>query len=360
VPLFCAAQAHRNIIVGTGRFRERAYVSAARWVARLLLVVVFVEVSGSPLGALLGSVCASLVELIACRRYARPHLFKRGAYPARRLCRYALPLVASALCVSLYNRLDLMMLKALGGTNAEAGVYGVAQNLALLPSLFSFSLAPALLSTLSRALRDGDERAARETGRQAMRAVFLLLPFAALAAGAAPEIVRTIFGTEFLAAVPLVRLLIFGALALLLLALTTSVLTAAGKPRWTLHLAWPLLLGAAAGHLLLIPRARTLGAAFVTTALACASALVSVGLVRRLWHITPPAGTLWRSTLISLAVYALAALPTTQVLMLIPKLAGASLFVPLAFVLLREFSAEELRGARAMLLGRPRTSLEAP
>ena len=244
VPLFCAAQAHRNIIVGLGRFRERALVSAWRWVARLLLVVVFVLVEGSPAGALWGSVCASLVELVVCRRYARPRLFVRGAYPARRLCGYALPLVASALCVSLYSRLDLIMLKALGGTNAEAGVYGVAQNLALLPTLFSFSFAPALLSTLSRALRDGDEEAARASARAAMRAVLLLSPLAAITAGAAPEIVGTIFGPEFLAASTPLRLLIFGALALLFVAVTTSVLTAAGKPSWTLHVAWPLLLSA--------------------------------------------------------------------------------------------------------------------
>ncbi len=358
VPLFCAAQAHRNIIVGTGRFRERAYASAARWIARLVLVIVFVEASGSPVGALWGSICASLVELMVCRRYARPRMFMRGAYPARRLCLYALPLVASALCVSLFNRLDLIMLKALGGTSADAGVYGVAQNLALLPSLFSFSLAPALLSTLSRALREGDDDAARETGRQSLRAVFLLLPFAALAAGAAHEIVGLIFGADFLAAVPLVRLLIFGALALLLLAVTTSVLTAAGKPLWTFHLAWPLLPGAAA-HLFLIPRAGAVGAAFVTTALACAAALASVALVRRLWRITPHGATLWRSAFVSLAVYALAALVPAQGVLLILKLAGASLFVAVAFVLLGEFSAGETEGARA-LFRRRRVSLKAP
>nr|MBA3243332.1 oligosaccharide flippase family protein [Acidobacteriota bacterium] len=324
VPLFCAAQAHRNIIVGLGRFRERALVSAWRWVARLLLVVVFVLVEGSPAGALWGSVCASLVELVVCRRYARPRLFGRGAYPARRLCGYALPLVVSALCVSLYSRLDLIMLKALGGTNAEAGVYGVAQNLALLPTLFSFSFAPALLSTLSRALRDGDEGAARASARQALRAVILLTPLAAITAGAAPEIVGTIFGPEFLAASTPLRLLIFGALALLLVAVTTSVLTAAGKPGWTLHVAWPLLLSAAAGHFFLIPRAGAVGAAFVTTALACVAALVTVCLVQSVWRVAPPAPTLWRSAAVSLSVYALTALmPAHGGLLLVPKLAGA-------------------------------------
>src|SRR4051794_6744495 len=142
VPIFCAAQAHRNIIVGLGQFRQRASASAARWTTRLLLVVAFVYFTGSPAGALWGTVCASLVELAVCRIYVRPALFKHTSYPLRRLCGYALPLVASALCLSLHSRLDLIMLKSLGGTAGAAGVYGVAQNLALLPTLLSYAFAP--------------------------------------------------------------------------------------------------------------------------------------------------------------------------------------------------------------------------
>jgi hypothetical protein len=73
-----------------------------------------------------------------------------SGYDGRAL--FALPLVASALCLSLYSRLDLLLLKLLGATASGAGIYGVAQNLALLPSLFSFAFAPALLSTLSALL----------------------------------------------------------------------------------------------------------------------------------------------------------------------------------------------------------------
>lgn len=366
VPLFCAAQAHRNLIVGAGMFRERALVSAARWTARLLLVVLFVEASGSLKGALWGSICASAVELFVCRRYARPSLFGRagetrgGAYTMRRLCVYALPLVASALCVSLYNRLDLLMLKALGGTSAEAGVYGVAQNLALLPSLFSFSFAPVLLSTLSRALRDGDEEAARQHARQAMRAVVLLLPLASVTAGAAPEIVGLIFGTEFLAAAAPLRLLIFGSLALLLLAVTSCVLTAGGKPRWTFYVAGPLVACAAAGHLFLIPRSGATGAAFVTTTLACAAALVTVGLVRKLWRVAPPAATLWRSAFVSVVAYQLLVWLPGPGLLLVPKLLAVSAFALAALLLSGEFNAAEL-GALRSLFRRPRgASLRAP
>jgi O-antigen/teichoic acid export membrane protein len=350
VPLFCMSQAHRNIIVGLGRFRERALISAIRWIARLVLVVIFVEFSGSLAGAIWGSICASLIELIICRLYVRPRLFQRGPYPVRHLCGYALPLVASALCMSLYSRLDLLLLKPFGATTWEAGIYSVAQNLALLPSLFSIAFAPALLSTLSRALRDGDGSTAKQIGRQAMRATVLLLPAVAIIAGAAPDFIVLIFGPEFLAAAPLLGLLIFAALALLMIAVTTSIMTAAGKPGWTLHAAWPLLVGALMGHFILIPVAGAMGAAMVTTFFAIIGALVTIALVHRLWRIAPSARTLWRCAVVCVSSYMIvAAFPGATWLMLALKLAGAGLFVVVALWLLGEFSAQEISAARAWL-----------
>lgn len=359
VPLFCLAQAHRSIIIGQGRFRARAVSGATRWIARLLLIIIFVEVSESPAGAIWGIICASTIELVVCRLYVRPRLFLRGSHSMRQLCGYALPLVASALCMSLYSRLDLLLLKPLGATTTEAGIYAVAQNLALLPSLFSFAFAPALLSTLSRALRAGDEGAARHIGQQAMRAVLLLLPLMAIIAGAAPDLMTLIFGPEFLPASALLRLLTFAALALLMIAVTTSIMTAAGKTAWTLHVSWPLLAGALAGHCLLIPLAGTIGAALITTVIAIIGALVSIGLVRRLWRITLPAGTLWRSFVVSAMVYAaVAEFPLTGVALAL-KLAGAGLFVIVALLLTGEFSAAEISGARARLRRRYHPLVEA-
>jgi O-antigen/teichoic acid export membrane protein len=339
VPVFCAAQAHRNIIVGLGRFRQRALASAARWTTRLALVFVFVYLTGSPVGALWGTVCASLAELAVCRFYVRPALLARASYSLRRLCGYALPLVASALCLSLHNRLDIIMLKSLGATAAEAGLYGVAQNLALLPTLFSYAFAPALLSTLARSLREGDEDGARSLARLAMRGVVLLLPVAAIIAGAAPEIVGLIFGREFDAAAALLRSLIFGSLALLLIAVTASVLAAAGRERWTLHVAWPVLACAAVGHALVIPQWGACGAAFVTALTAFAGALASVLLVWRAWRVAPPARTLVSSAAVAACVYALTAYVPAPGPLLALKLACACLFAAVALALSGEFGA---------------------
>ena len=361
LPLFCAAQAHRNIIVGLGQFRRRAIVSGTRWIARLVLIVMCAELSGSALGAIWGSICASLVELVICRFYVRPGLFLRNAYPWRQLCGYAWPLVAAALCLSLYSRVDLILLKALGATADDAGVYGVAQNLALLPSLLSFALAPALLHTLNQSLQHQREMEARDLARQAIRGVLLLLPVAGIVAGGAPEIIALVFGPEFLAASAPLRLLIFASVAFLLIAVATSVMTAWGKPRWVLHTAWPLLLCATLGHLFFIRLAGATGAAAVTTAVACIGAVVTVKLVRRVWHITVSTNCFLSSLIVSAAGYAFTAsfhVPEYPLLVL-PKLACAVLFVPVAFWLLGEFSAHEISAVRATFKRQDQSIVEA-
>jgi len=359
IPIFLAAQAHRNILVGLGLFNERAMATAVRWIARLVLIIVFVELSGTLMGAVWGNICASAIELAIYRRYVQPSLFERNAYSVRKLCAYSLPLLVAAICISLFGRLDLVLLKIMGRSAAEAGFYAGAQNLSLLPSLFSFALAPVLLSSLGRALRDEDLATARRLGQQTLRAVLLLLPAAAIAAAAAEEIVGLVFGQAFLPTAEPLRLLTFGALALVMVAVGTTILISAGRQHWTLHLAWPLVPCAAASHLLLIPRFGAWGAALGTTVLAGAAALVTLGLVHRIWRISPGPRTFWRTLIVSVTAYAIADLLPASGSLLIVKLVGAVLWSMAFFFILGEFTADELGLVRG-LFRRRNSPLELP
>src|SRR5215469_3137849 len=92
IPLFSLAQAHRHIMLGLGFFRQGALARAGRWVSRLLLIILFVELGFSVSGAILGSIGASLVELAIGRCHVRPSCLGRVPllYPSLR--DYALPL----------------------------------------------------------------------------------------------------------------------------------------------------------------------------------------------------------------------------------------------------------------------------
>jgi O-antigen/teichoic acid export membrane protein len=349
IPIFSLAHAHRDILIGMGGFRERALMSAGRWSARLLLIVALVGLGFSVTGAIVASIGASLVEVGIARCFIRPSLLAPTHVPSLSLLGHAAPLFLYAISMMLFDKLDLFALKTLGGSAELAGVYGVAQNLAIVPRLFALSFSPLLLSTLTRLLRDGNQRRARDMGRDGMRLVILLLPFAGMAAGAAGEIVQAVAGQRFGGAGPLLAVLIFAAVAMTMISVATAILTAAGRPGWTFAVAGPLVPMAITGHLLVIPRFGAVGAAAVTAGCAGLGALVTMGAVHRLWRIAPPAASLVRSGLMCGAAYALATLWAAGGLVLVLKLGVIMVLIAAGLLALGEFDRREIALARSLM-----------
>ncbi len=351
IPLFALSQAHRHILVALGGFRQRALAGAARWVARLVLILGLVGLGLSVNGAILAGVGAMLVELIASRYFVRPSLLTRPTVSSRALWDYAVPLFLSAVSLRLF-RLDLFLVKALGGSAEQTGYYGAAQNLAFAPNIVALSLAPLLLSTLTRVLRDGQEEVAKGMARDAMRAVILVLPAAGLVAGAGGEIVRLILGASFAPAGPLLGALIVGSLGLIQIGIATAILTAGGKPRWTILSTGPLVPLAAAGYFWLIPWRGAMGAALVTTGCSLLGAVAMMVAVYRLWGIAPPMRSWLRSGVLSAGAYALAAGWPAPGLMPLLKLPLIGLLIVAGYWLLGEFTAQEIAWARSLLPAR--------
>jgi O-antigen/teichoic acid export membrane protein/ubiquinone/menaquinone biosynthesis C-methylase UbiE len=352
IPIFSLAHAHHNILVGMGGFRQRAWLAAARWTVRLLLIVALVGLAAFSIkGAIVASIGTSVIELGLARRFIRPALFGPTDFAARRLWVSAAPLFLCALALRVIDKLDLFMFKTLGATAAQAGLYGLAQNLTVVPGIFAISSTPLLLSTLTRLLRDGHEQYARAMARDAMRLVFLLLPLAGLSAGAAGEIVRLIAGPAFAAAGPLLAVLIFGALTGTLLSVANAILTASGKANWTLIITAPLVPLALIGHLLMIPRFGALGAAAVTTSSTLCGAAAAVGAIWRQWRVTPPVASVARSVVLCVVAYALAAWWPAGGLLLVVKLAAVSMLALVGFLALGEFSQREITLAWLLVPG---------
>jgi len=176
-----------------------------------------------------------------------------------------------------------------------------------------------------------------------------LVPFAAMTAGAAHEIVFSIFGGKYLSSGPILALLIFAALGFLAIKIAKAILIALDKPGWTFTLTGPLVPLALIGHLSLIPWMGGLGAAVVTTSIAFLGALASVLAVHRLWGIVPAVKTVLKSALCSGIALALAILWPVSGLMLIFKLVSITLIILLTFLILGEFTASEIAWVRSML-----------
>lgn len=350
--LYILAWAHRSILIGIGNFRRQAAARALRWLARLLLIVLLVEMGLSIFGAVLGSIGATLVELLIYRFYVRPSLFLRSTFRATQLWSFAKPLLLSALCIQIFSKIDLLAVTALGGTAAVAGIYGAATNLAFVPGLLALSLSPLLLSTMGRALKSGQDPIAHAMAREAMRLVIAMLPFAGMAAGTAHELVVVIFGADFSPAAPLLALLIFGQVGMVMISVATAMTIVADRLYWTVAITGSMLLMAVVGHVLLIPRLGAIGAAIVTTSVEGLGALAAICYAYSLWRVSPSLKTSMRSVLLCAVAYAIAVVWPAAGLWIVPKLIAITIMIPVGFLLLGEFDAREIEVVRSIMIKR--------
>ena len=342
IPLFSLATAHRNILIGLRKYRERAVASAGRLLLRLVLMVVLVVWGFSVEGAIWATIGASLFDLALARRFARVPIW--GSFPVQlhEIWHFALPLFLAGISLTIFERLDLLMLKALGATAAVAGIYGAAQNLTIIPALLGGALSPVLLAALTHAIRSGELSLARELARDAIRFGICMLPFAALISGSASAIVPLVVGRTFSTAASFLALLIFGGFARMLLAVASAALIAADKPGWVLAITGILVPVGLAANFFVIPRWGATGAASVTTALSLLAAAVSVAAVNSAWNILPSPMTFIRSGLISALTYAAAlAWPVTGPFLIL-KLTVTSGLIVAAYFGAGEFAQEDI------------------
>lgn len=349
IPIFCLAYVHRSVAVGLGNYHQRAISTAIRWMARMVLCVVLVAIGFSITGAILGSAIAALIELLVYRIYIQVPLFTRSGFPWQKLWGYAVPLFLLAISLRLYEKLDLLMLKLLGRTVATVGFYGTAQSLSSIPSLFTLAFVPLLLSTLTRLLSSGNLETAKTLSRDGMRLVLVLLPFAGLAAGSASEMISLVFSATFLPAAALFSVLMFAAIAMAMIGVTTCILTAAGKPNWTIAVTGPMVPLAILAHTWVIPRFGAIGAAWVTTTIASLAAFTLILVIYHLWQILPDPLSLGRNLLVSGGVYLLAIGWVTPGGWVLVKLLVLGLGILVGLWRLGEFRDHELAVVQSIL-----------
>lgn len=325
IPIFAMAALHRAFLIGRGAFSQAAAPTVARWLVRLLLILVLVGMGLSIVGAILATIAGSAMALILARSSIRPPLWGRRAMSVPHIWEYAFFLSLGALAIQLFSRLDLLLVTALSPVPGAPGFYGAAQNLAIGPAVLAGSFSPLLLSTLSSLLLKGDRAQFRSMTLQAIRACLRLVPFVGIGAAAASEIAVLIYGPAFAAAGAPAAILLCAAMALLFLSVATAVLTALGQPRLTVALAIPLIPVAVGAHLATIPRYGGEGAAVVTAVLAWISAAAAIVIALRQSGVYLPVGTVLRSALVTVITYFLARvweMPGAWVLVELPVLAG--------------------------------------
>ena len=342
LPIFAAATACRNALTGLARYQQHALASAGRWVGRLLFILLFVQLGWSVWGAILGNIGGAVVAWAVAQAYVGRAVWGRAEFPGRDLFQLAVPAFLLALSARLFDRFGLLALKALGGTAAEAGYYGAAQNLLMIAGIVSMSVTPILISTVTAGRRTGNEPYAQRVALTSLRLAIWVFPFTAIVAGASPEIVQLLFGAAFAPAARLVAVLIGGAGGLILISVASALLIAIGRPWPAVVLTAPLLPLSVIAHIVVIPRLGGLGAALVTVSTALVVAAVCIAIVCVVWPLRMPLATLVKATMVSCLAYVAAAAWAATGLLLVAKCAVLSAGVVVIAGLLGEFTLKDL------------------
>lgn len=353
IPVEALAQAHIAGLIGLGRYRRRAWVRSTYWLSRLGLIVGLVVAGYGVEGAMVGAIGASLTALLVARRSIRPSLAGR-ALPASTILVFGFPLLLSGLCTLLQRRVDLFAFKAFGGNAEQAGHYGSAQNLAIIPEMLASAFAPLLLSSMAQALRDGRPEHVRTLASDFLRVPLLLVPIAAAGAGAASEITSFAYGPGFSPAGDYLRWLLFVGVSTLIGSTAASVLIVHDRTRTVLLLSSLGLATSVAAFPLLIPRYAGVGAAVSTLLGSLVSVICGLVIVQREWGIRLPLGTTLRAALLAPPAWIVASLGPTEGVPLVLKLTAIALGIGLAFAATGEFTREEIGAVASRLSKRLR------
>jgi len=349
IPVFAAAIGCRNVLTGLASYREQAIAGAARWLGRMSLIVLFVYIGWSVTGAILGSIGGALVAWVVSQAFVGRANWGRADFPFRQLFQLALPAFLLMLTVRLFDRFGLLMLKALGNSDAQVGFYGAAQNLSMIAGIVVMTTTPILISTLSAARRKGDEARARQIAQDAIRAALGILPFAAIVAGSSPEVVELLFGRTFLEAAPLAAWMMVVAVALIVISVATALLIAQGRLWGTVLLTVPILPLSLLGHTLVIPRYGADGAAAVTAITGVLGAAACVLAAILVWRLRVPVGTIVRSMILTGVAYLAASAWASPGFLLFFKGIILSILIVSGYLVMGELSWDEITRIRALL-----------
>jgi len=268
---------------GFNRVQYSATLRVVTRAGQFVFVVAFVALGFGVLGAFAGYVAGLLVAagvggFVAYTRFYTDYeaTTEPVAGLSRRLLEYSVPLTATRGANVLDKKVDTLLVGAITGLSG-AGFYTVAKqvsNFASMPAAsFGFTLSPALGE---QANRENGERAARLYEQSLSYVLLAYIPAAVGLVLVAEPMVRYVFGTDYLGAVPVVQVFAGFVLVNAVNKITTDALDYLGRARARAVVKAASAVANFLLNLLLIPVYGATGAAAATVATYTAYTLANV------------------------------------------------------------------------------------
>jgi O-antigen/teichoic acid export membrane protein len=344
LPLMAAYFAWQGALYGHARFGVLALSLVVHTLLKLVGIVLLAFAGLSVTGAVLAQVAASVGVLVYLFAVVPPPRTLPTFELARPMVIMALPLSLYAMALQIHVNLGLWLLSAVGTAGDARGFFVAALNVSRTLSVVQAVLSGVVFASMSRALAQRQEAAARRHLEDGARfALLLIAPAAALLSVDADRVVTLLFGADYAPAGDILRWQLVAFALLPLLDLCFMALAADGRPALPAWLLAALIAPAMVLCLALVNRHGGAGAAAAQAiVVAIATALAALAAWRRFRTLVPPL-TLLRVG----GATALTALLSAQISItgpwLVVKLAALAALWLIVLVLLRELTLADLK-----------------
>ncbi|UCG54303.1 MAG: flippase [Dehalococcoidia bacterium] len=251
---------------GLRRFSWQALASIGSSITKLAVVFGSVLLGFGVGGALVGYIIAAIVGFVLAWKFLNPLKKSKSNFGWKKLVGFGIPATIFAATFFLLMNIDLFVVKAIGGGEAETGYYASATTISRVPHFLIAGLAMTLLPSISRSTSLNNIELTKSYIQQSVRFMLMaLIPGVLVVSATSADLLTLLYSSSYLeAAIPL-SILVFGVALLTIFYVLSNIILGINKP-WIVLSIVLLLAGVdIALSVFLISSYGLVGAAWATT-----------------------------------------------------------------------------------------------
>lgn len=271
IPIYALFYVYLGVLNGVRDFGKQAIGMMIYSLSKMTVVLILVASGLSLTGAFVGNIIASLFGLVALIYFSKAYYFNESNGESNEinktaLVKFAVPIILLIFSKQFTSHLDLFCVKALIRDDVVTGFYTAAVTIAKAPASIFVGLVYTLFPSLVKSIADRNEKLVQSYIRQSLR--FLLVmgtPLIFLVGPTSTNFVTLMFSSVYVAAAPMLTVLIVGWIFATFLMVLSSIMVADNKPYKMILITFVLIIIDFVLILKLIPLYGAIGAAWATT-----------------------------------------------------------------------------------------------
>ncbi len=217
-------------INGFREYKKQAISQTVYYFSKVILIFILVYLLNSSIkGALLGFALSPLLGLLACLFFVDFRL-NGGNFPIKKIILFSLPITFFSVINNFALNLDLFFVKALVSNVLDVGYYSAASTIAKTLTYVTVPISSVIFPVISNLTYKGKLEKNKVYIKKSFFYSFLIVfSFAFLFSFFAKQIISLLYSSQYLPAVPSLKILSFGMAFFALYTLAMTIISGAGK-----------------------------------------------------------------------------------------------------------------------------------